>query len=153
MKLPVSHIVVYQGCATFITEGPNAIKQIRPRAAPSFHTGCLVLVTEIKIHFVVLHLARGPQVAHPCRILVQRWPTGRSPSLSWSIAPDFTRYLKRTFFNQYSFLLHFMTFPTCDFINDRSIASYQEIFWSIPVEDKLATPAIVDASTRTTSNR
>jgi len=55
-----------QGCATFITEGPNAIKQIRPRAAPSFHTGCLVLVTGIKIHFVVLRLARGPQVAHPC---------------------------------------------------------------------------------------
>jgi len=69
MRLPLSHIVVYQGCATFITEGPNAVKQIRPRAAPSFHTGCLVLVTGIKIHFVVLHLARGPQVAHPCRIL------------------------------------------------------------------------------------
>jgi len=50
MRLPVSHIVVYQGYATFITEGPNAIKQIRPRAAPSFHTGCLVLVTGIKIH-------------------------------------------------------------------------------------------------------
>jgi len=58
-----------QGCATFITEGPNVIKQIRPRAAPSFQTGCLILVTGIKIHFVVLHLARGPQVAHPCRIL------------------------------------------------------------------------------------
>jgi len=69
MRLPVSHIFVYQGCATFITEGPNAIKQIRSRAAPSFHTGCLVLVTGIKIHFVVLHLARGLQVAHPCRIL------------------------------------------------------------------------------------
>jgi len=25
MRLPVLHIVVYQGCATFITEGPNAI--------------------------------------------------------------------------------------------------------------------------------
>jgi len=58
-----------QGCATVITEGPNVIIQIRPRAAPSFHTGCLVLVTGIKIYFVVLHLARGPQVAHPCRIL------------------------------------------------------------------------------------
>ena len=56
-----------RGCATFITEGPNAIKQIRPRAAPSFHTGCLV--TGIKIHLVVLHLARGRQVAHPCRTL------------------------------------------------------------------------------------
>jgi len=53
MRLPVLHIVVYQGCATFITEGPNAIKQIRLRAAPSFHTGCLVLVTGIKIHFAV----------------------------------------------------------------------------------------------------
>jgi len=29
--------IVYEGCATFITEGPNAIEQIRPRAAPSFH--------------------------------------------------------------------------------------------------------------------
>jgi len=59
------------GCAsvTFITEGPNAIKQIRPRAAPSFHTGCLVLVTGIKTQFVVLHLARGLQVAHHCCIL------------------------------------------------------------------------------------
>ena len=66
---PVSHIVVYQGCAIFITEGPNAVKQIRPRAPPSFHTSCLVLVAGIKIHFVVLHLAHGPQVAHPCRIL------------------------------------------------------------------------------------
>jgi len=45
------------GCATFIAEGPNAIKQIRPRAAPLFHTGCLVLVTGVKIHFVVLHSA------------------------------------------------------------------------------------------------
>jgi len=69
MRLPVSHIVVYKGCATFITEGPNAIKQIRPRAAPLFHTGFLVLVTGIKIHFVVLHLARGLQVAHTRRIL------------------------------------------------------------------------------------
>ena len=69
MKLSVSHIVVYQGCVTFITEGPNVIKQIRLRAAPSFHTSCLVPVTGIKIHFVVLHLARGPQVAHRCRIL------------------------------------------------------------------------------------
>jgi len=134
MRLPVSHIVVYQGCATVITEEPNAVKHIRPRAAPSFHTGCLVLVTGIKIHFVVLHLVRGLQVAHPCRAIVQRWPTGRlrstsrSPSLSWSIAPDFTRYRKRTFFNQYSFSLHFMTFPTCGFVTDRSIASYQEIF-------------------------
>jgi len=69
MRLPLSHVVVYQGCTTFTTEGPSAIKQIRPRPAPSFHTGCLVLVTGIKIHFVVLHLARGPQVAHPCRTL------------------------------------------------------------------------------------
>ena len=53
-----------QGCATFTTEGPNAIKQIRLWAALSFHTGCLVLVTGIKIHFVVLHLARRLQVAH-----------------------------------------------------------------------------------------
>jgi len=35
-----------------------------------------------------------------------------------------------------------MAFCTCDFVTDRSIASYQEIFWSIPVEDKLATPAV-----------
>ena len=69
MRLPVSHIVVYQGCATFHTEGPDAIKQIRPRAAPSFHTGCIILVTGINIHFVVLQFARGPQVAHPCRTL------------------------------------------------------------------------------------
>jgi len=41
-RLSVSHIVVYQGCATFITAGPNAIEQIRPWAAPSFHTGCRV---------------------------------------------------------------------------------------------------------------
>ena len=25
MRLPVSHIVLYQGCATFIIEGPNAL--------------------------------------------------------------------------------------------------------------------------------
>jgi len=35
-----------------------------------------------------------------------------------------------------------MTFSTCVFITDQSIASYQEIFLSIPVEDKLATPAL-----------
>jgi len=35
-----------------------------------------------------------------------------------------------------------MTFSTCDFITYRLIASYQEIFQSIPVEDKLATPDI-----------
>jgi len=69
MRLPVSNIVVYQGRATFITEGPKAIKQIRLRAAPSFHTGCLVLVTGMKIHIVVWHLARGSQVAHSCRTL------------------------------------------------------------------------------------
>jgi len=69
MRLPVSYTVVYHGCATFISEGPNAIKQIRLRAAPSFHTSCLVLVTGIKIYFVVLHLARGPQVTHHCRTL------------------------------------------------------------------------------------
>ena len=71
MRLPVSHIVVYQVCATFLTEGPNAVKQIRPRTPPSFHTGCLVRVTGIKIHFVVLHLARGLQVAHP--VAYYRW--------------------------------------------------------------------------------
>ena len=64
MRLPVSHIAIYQVGATFITEGPNSIEQIRPPAAPSFHTCCLVLVTGIKIHFVVLQLARGPQVTH-----------------------------------------------------------------------------------------
>jgi len=69
MRPPVSHIVVYQGCATFITEGLNAIKQIRLQATPSFCTDCLVLVTGTKIHFAVLHLARGPQVTHPCRTL------------------------------------------------------------------------------------
>ena len=37
-----------------------------------------------------------------------------------------------------------MTFFTWEFITDRSIVSYQEIFESIPVEDKLATPAIRD---------
>jgi len=30
----------------------------------------------------------------------------------------------------------------CDFVTDRSIASCQEIFWSILVKDKLATPGI-----------
>jgi len=35
-----------------------------------------------------------------------------------------------------------MTFFTCDFITDRSIASYQEIVQSIPVKDKLATLAL-----------
>jgi len=38
--------------------------------------------------------------------------------------------------------LHFMTFCICDFITDQLIVSYQEIFLSIPVEDKLATPAV-----------
>jgi len=33
---------------------------------------------------------------------------------------ELTRYQKRTFFNQYSCLLHFMTFSTCDFITGRS---------------------------------
>ena len=32
----------------------------------------------------------------------------------------------------------------CGFVTDRSIARYQEIFWSILVKDKLATPDIVD---------
>jgi len=70
IKLPVDIVYcVRQGCATFITEGPNTIKQIRPRTAPSFHIGCLVLVTSIKMHFVVLHLARGPLVAQPwCKV-------------------------------------------------------------------------------------
>jgi len=44
MRLLVSHIVVYQGCATFLTERPNAIKQIKLRATPSFHIGCPVLL-------------------------------------------------------------------------------------------------------------
>jgi len=35
-----------------------------------------------------------------------------------------------------------MTFCTCDFITDRSIASYQDIFWSSPVEEKLATTSL-----------
>jgi len=35
-----------------------------------------------------------------------------------------------------------MTFRTCGFVADGSIVSYQEIFWSILVEDKLATPDI-----------
>ena len=39
--------------------------------------------------------------------------------------------------------LHFTIFRTCAFVTDWSIASYQEIFYSIPVEDKLATPAIL----------
>jgi len=33
-------------------------------------------------------------------------------------------------------------FFTCDFITDWSIASYQEILWSIVVEDKLTTPSL-----------
>jgi len=49
---------------------------------------------------------------------------------------------EKNIFKQYSFLLHFMRFSTCDFISDRSIASYQEIFMSIPVEDKLAISAV-----------
>ena len=61
MRLPVSHIVVYQGCATCISEGTNAIKQTRPRAAPSFHTGCLVLVTGIKVPLCCI--AFGPRAA------------------------------------------------------------------------------------------
>jgi len=76
MRLPVSHKVVYQGCATFVTEGPNQMKQIRPRVARSFHTGCLVLVTGIKIQFVVLRLARGLQTG---------WT-----SLSYTIADAYT---------------------------------------------------------------
>jgi len=63
--MKTQHKWLDQGCANFITEGPNAIKQIKPWAAPSFHAGCLVLVTGIKIHFVVLNLVRGPQVAYP----------------------------------------------------------------------------------------
>jgi len=35
-----------------------------------------------------------------------------------------------------------MTFCTCYFITDRSIVSYHEIFWSIAVKDKLATPGL-----------
>ena len=34
----------------------------------------------------------------------------------------------------------------CDFVTDRSIASCQEIFWSILVKDKLATPDLDDNS-------
>jgi len=60
-----------------------------------------------------------------------------------------TRYLKRTFLNQY-FRMHikmknvaFYDIPyLCGFVTDRSIARYQEIFWSILVKDKLATPDI-----------
>jgi len=37
-----------------------------------------------------------------------------------------------------------MTFRTCGFVADQSIASYQQIFWSIVVEDKLATPVVND---------
>ena len=37
-----------------------------------------------------------------------------------------------------------MTFCTCDFITDRSIASYKKIFLSILVKDKLATPGVCD---------
>ena len=59
-------------------KGPNAIKQIRRRTVPLFHTDCLVLVTGLKIHFVVLHLARGRQVAHPCRTLVDASTTTTS---------------------------------------------------------------------------
>jgi len=37
-----------------------------------------------------------------------------------------------------------MTFRTCGSVTHRPIASYQEIFWSTPVEDKLATPGIYE---------
>ena len=65
MRLPVSHIVVYQGCATFITEGPNAIKQIRLWAAPSFHTGCPVLSDRHKNPLCLLHLPAGRRLHTP----------------------------------------------------------------------------------------
>jgi len=35
-----------------------------------------------------------------------------------------------------------MTFHTRGFVTDRSIVSYQEIFWSSLFENKLATPEI-----------
>ena len=83
MRLPVSHIVVYQGCAGFISEGPNAIKKMRPRAVPSFYTGCLALVTGIKIHFVVMHLARGPNFEQMrCMRLLICWMCNKI-GLSW----------------------------------------------------------------------
>jgi len=39
-------------------------------------------------------------------------------------------------------LWHMISYSICDFITDRSIASYQDVFSSIPVEDKLATHEI-----------
>jgi len=57
---------------------------------------------------------------------------------------ELTTYLERTFFNQYfrKYMklkkLHFTIFRTYAFVTDWSIASYQEIFQSFPVEDKLA---------------
>jgi len=42
--------------------------------------------------------------------------------------------------------LRFITFSTCYCITDQSIASCQEIFNSISVEDKLATPASLECS-------
>jgi len=45
-----------------------------------------------------------------------------------------------------------MIFCTCDFITHRSIGSYQAIFKSIPVEDKLATPAVRHLAELTTIN-
>jgi len=47
---------------------------------------------------------------------------------------------------QYKFIyrkrLHFMTFCTKDFITDWSIMGYRDMFSSIPVKNKLATPAL-----------
>jgi len=35
-----------------------------------------------------------------------------------------------------------LAFYTCGFITDQSIASLQQIFYSIPVKDKVATPGV-----------
>jgi len=76
--------------------------------------------------------------------LGQGWPTrrsrstGRYPSLSWSIAPDFTLIWqdiqKRTFFNQYSFALHYDIFYLCLYYR--------------PVDRELSRNFLVDPSRR-----
>ena len=76
-----------------------------------------------------------------CSVAGHPWPgvANRSIAIDRSIAEsqlvdrdwfctELTRYLKRTIFNECSFLLHFLTFSTCVFLTGRLIASYQETF-------------------------
>ena len=95
----------------------------------------------------VMHYTRGGQHVDRDRPVDRRVLVGRS-RLIW-IDLTTTRYLKRTFLNQYFRMrikmknVAFYDIPyLCGFVTDRSIARYQEIFWSILVKDKLATPGI-----------